>query len=115
MVNAAQAPRANSANSVKRGANGTNDTNGIGSAVLRLQTMPAPNFSGFSIWPRLVGEGDGGDAARLDPGLDQPRDLVRDDPRLAGARPGEHQARAAQVVDGILLGEVEAVGHARRR
>lgn len=56
MGSVAQIPRANSANSANRGANGTNDTNGIGSCVLRLQAMPAPNFSGFSIWPRLVAD-----------------------------------------------------------
>ena len=56
MANVAQAPRANSAISVNRGANGTIDTNDIGSAVLRLQTMPAPNFAGFAIWPRLVSD-----------------------------------------------------------
>lgn len=56
MTNAAQALRANSAISVNRGANGTNDTNGIGFGILHLQSMPAPNFSGFSIWPRLVAD-----------------------------------------------------------
>lgn len=56
MRSAARDPNANSANSVDRGAIGTNDTNGIGPAILRLQSMPAPNFSGFSIWPRLVAD-----------------------------------------------------------
>lgn len=56
MANAAQAPRAISVISANRGSNGTNGTNDIGSAVLRLQAMPAPNFSGFSIWPRLVAD-----------------------------------------------------------
>lgn len=56
MANAAQTPRANSAISVNRGANGTNGTNDIGLGILRLQSMPAPNFSGFSIWPRLVAD-----------------------------------------------------------
>lgn len=56
MANAAQAPRANSAISANRGANGTNDTNGIEAGILRLQVMSAPNFSGFSIWPRLVAD-----------------------------------------------------------
>jgi hypothetical protein len=36
---------------------------------------------------RLVGEGDRRDALGLHAGLDQPRDLVRDDPRLARAGP----------------------------
>ena len=56
MANAAQAPRANSAISANRGANGTIGTNGIEDAVLRLQSMPAPNFPGFTIWPRLVAD-----------------------------------------------------------
>ena len=59
MANTAQTPRANSANSVNsvnRGANGTNDTNGIGALFLRLESMPAPNFAGFTIWPRLVAD-----------------------------------------------------------
>ena len=53
MANVAQAPRANSA---IRGPNGTSDTNGIGPAILRLQSMPAPSFAGFTIWPRLVAD-----------------------------------------------------------
>ena len=56
MANVAQAPRANSAISANRGSTGTNDTNGIGLAILRLQSMPAPNFSGLAIWPRLVAD-----------------------------------------------------------
>ena len=56
MVNTAQTPRANSANSVNRGANGTNDANGIGAGILRLQSMPASNFAGFAVWPRLVAD-----------------------------------------------------------
>ena len=56
MENTAKTPRANSANSVNRGATGTNDTNGIGTFVLRLQSMPARNFGGFTIWPRLVAD-----------------------------------------------------------
>ena len=43
----------------------------------------------------LVGEGDGGDVLRLDAALQQPRDLVHDDPRLARAGTGQHQARPA--------------------
>ena len=56
MGSTAQTPRANSANSVNRVANGTDDTNDIGALVLRLQSMPAPSFSGFSVWPRLVAD-----------------------------------------------------------
>ena len=56
MGSAARDPHAISANSVDRGANDTNGTNGIGPAILRLQSMPAPNFAGFAIWPRLVAD-----------------------------------------------------------
>ena len=59
----------------------------------------------------LVGEGDGRDALGLQSGLDQPRDLVRDDARLARARAGEHEAGAVHVVDGFLLREIETGGH----
>jgi hypothetical protein len=38
-------------------------------------------------------------------------DLVRDHARLARAGAGQHQARPMQVVDGFLLGEVQAGGH----
>jgi len=56
MTSVARYPSANSVNSDERDANGTKDTNGIGSHILRLQSMPAPNFSGFTIWPRLVAD-----------------------------------------------------------
>ena len=56
MGSAARDPHAISANSVDRGANDTNGTNGIGPAILRLQSMPAPNFAGFTVWPRLVAD-----------------------------------------------------------
>lgn len=56
MENAAKAPRAISAVSANRGANGTTDTNGIEAGILRLRSMPAPNFAGFTIWPRLVAD-----------------------------------------------------------
>ncbi len=59
----------------------------------------------------LVGEGDGGDALRGQPVLDQARDLVRDHARLARTGPGQHQARAAVVRDGLELSGVEAGGH----
>lgn len=49
-------PRAISANIANRGSNGTNDTSDIGSCILRLQSMPAPNFPGFTIWPRLAAD-----------------------------------------------------------
>ena len=58
----------------------------------------------------LVGEGDGRNAAGRHACLHQPRNLVGDDARLARTGPGQHQARAAQMVHGILLGEVQAIG-----
>ncbi len=60
----------------------------------------------------LVGERDGGDALGLHPGLDQPGDLVRDHPRLAGAGAGQYQAGAVHEVHGFLLGEIETGRHA---
>ena len=63
----------------------------------------------------LVGEGDGGNPFGGQPGLDQAADLVRDDPRLARARPGQHQARPAQEMDSFKLGEVKTGGHRGRR
>ena len=62
----------------------------------------------------FVGEGDGGDALGFQAGLDQARDLVGDHPGLAGSGAGEHQAGPMQVIDGFLLGEVQA-GHRGRR
>jgi hypothetical protein len=59
----------------------------------------------------LVGEGDGGDALGFQAGLDQARDLVRDDARLARTRAGKHEAGTVHVVDGFLLREVETGGH----
>ena len=45
--------------------------------------------------------------ARRVAGLEQARDLVDDHARLARAGAGEHEARAAQVVDGVELGGFE--------
>jgi hypothetical protein len=59
----------------------------------------------------LVGEGDGRDALRLQAGLDEPADLVRDHPRLARACACKHQAGTVHVVDSFLLREIETVGH----
>ena len=56
----------------------------------------------------LVGEGDGGNALGLQPGLDQACDLVRDDARLARSRASKHQTGAVHVIDGFLLGQVQA-------
>ena len=58
---------------------------------------------------RLVGEGDGHDAAGRHALLaDQVGDAVGDDARLAAAGPGEDQQRPFGVDDGVVLGGVEA-------
>ena len=64
---------------------------------------------------RLVGEGDGRDLLRLQPGLQQPRDLVHDDARLARAGAGQHQAGAGEVVHGLHLGGVQGDSGGRHR
>jgi hypothetical protein len=57
---------------------------------------------------RLVGEGDGGDLARLDAiVLDQPGDLLRDDARFARAGAGQHQQGAVEVAHGFELRRIE--------
>jgi hypothetical protein len=55
----------------------------------------------------LVGERDRGDLPRRITGLQQPRDLVRDDARFARAGTSKHQARPAEVVNGFELGGVQ--------
>jgi hypothetical protein len=62
----------------------------------------------------LIGEGDrehvvGRDALVLD----QVRDAMDDDARLAGAGPGDDEQRAARGLDGFALGRVEAFEHAQ--
>ena len=49
----------------------------------------------------------GRDLRRLEPGLQQPRDLVRDHARLARARPGENQAGTVQIVNCFELGRIQ--------
>ena len=61
----------------------------------------------------LVGEGDGRDLLGLQPRLQQLGDLVHDDPRLARAGTGQHEARPVQVVHGLVLGRVERGGGGR--
>ena len=56
----------------------------------------------------LVGEGDGGNLLGLQTGLNQPAYFVRDHARLARAGAGQYQARALHVIDGRLLGRVQA-------
>ena len=59
---------------------------------------------------RLVGERDGEDLVRLDLALGQQvGDPVRQDPRLARARPGHDEQRAALVQDGSTLLRVQPV------
>lgn len=56
MPERAKTPRAISANSANRWANDTNGANDIGAGILALKAMLAPNFAGFTIWPRLVSD-----------------------------------------------------------
>ena len=58
---------------------------------------------------RLVGEGDGGDIARLKAAvLHQIGDFLRDDARLARAGTGQHQQGAVEIVDCFALLGIEA-------
>ncbi|MNQ38732.1 hypothetical protein D3C85_523250 [compost metagenome] len=62
----------------------------------------------------LVGEGHRDDVLRADAALlDQVGDLAGDHAGLAGSGAGQHQQRAADVVDGFLLAGIES-GHAGR-
>ena len=56
---------------------------------------------------RLVGERDGGDLLGRRTGVQQVRDLVHDDARLARARAGQHQARPLGVPHGLPLRWIE--------
>ncbi len=59
----------------------------------------------------LVREGHGGDVLRLEPlRLDQPGDLLRDDARLAAARPGQHETWAVEIARGFVLSGIEREG-----
>jgi len=61
---------------------------------------------------RLVGERDGENARRRDaPLADEVRDPGRQHARLARARPGEHEERAAGMADGGILGGIQGKGH----
>ena len=51
----------------------------------------------------LVREGDGQDVLRRDALVDEVRDAVGDDARLAGARPGQDQNRAVKGLSGLAL------------
>ena len=63
---------------------------------------------------RLVGEGDGGDIARLEAAfLNQVSNLLGDHTRLAGAGTGEHKQRTVKVMNRFALLGVEA-GHGAR-
>ena len=61
----------------------------------------------------LVGEGDGGDLLGLQPGLQQARDLVHDDTRLARAGAGEHEVMSGRRADRLALGGVQIVEQVR--
>ena len=63
---------------------------------------------------RLVGEGDGQDSLGPNAVADQFGDAVGDDPGLSGSRPGQHQQRPGERVDGVVLGGVQ-VHRDRRR
>ena len=62
---------------------------------------------------RLVGEGDGQDSLGADAVADQLGDAVGDDAGLAGSRPGQHQQRPGERVDGVVLGGIQV--HRDRR
>ena len=68
-------------------------------------------FATFAHFGRsLVGEGDGGDAPRLQAALNEAGDLVRDDAGFASARASQHQAGAVHEIHGLLLSQVQAGG-----
>ena len=52
---------------------------------------------------RLVGEREGQDLRRPDAAFEQVGDAMRDDARLAAARPGQHQQRPVAVRHGLAL------------
>jgi hypothetical protein len=56
---------------------------------------------------RLVGEGDGEDAAGIDTTRDEVGDPRRDDTGLARARPGQDQQRSLDGGDGVALRRIE--------
>ena len=66
----------------------------------------------------LVGEGDGKNPFGRHASLDQAADFLGDDPGFARTGPGQHQARAVQVIDSFLLRLVQAgfecVGHGEK-
>jgi hypothetical protein len=63
---------------------------------------------------RFVGESDRQDFAGMDAPFDQPRDSLRNDPRLPGPRPREHQQWSLEVFDrfGLALREILRKCHA---
>ena len=67
---------------------------------------PLLHFAG-----RFLGERDGEDALRLRAAADQLGDAIGDDPRLAGARAGEHQQRPAERPHGVELRRVQIGRH----
>ena len=77
----------------------------LASAALLLGAFA--HFSGG-----FIREGDGGDALRGQPELNQVRDFVGDDTRLAGTGTGQHQTRALHMVDHFELRKIELRRHA---
>ncbi len=55
----------------------------------------------------LVGKGDGQNPLRPDAVADQLGNAVSDDAGLSRARPGQHQQRPGERVDGVILGGVQ--------
>ena len=83
--------------------------------ALGIRTLEQVGHAGFHFARGLVGEGDGGDARRLNAALlDEPGDLARDHRGLAAARAGQHQQRPVDVAYGFFLAGVE-FGHSGRR
>src|SRR5690606_22377661 len=56
---------------------------------------------------RLVGERDRPDGAGLHARGDEVLDLVRDDPGLAAARAGDHEAGPVEIADRLALGRIQ--------
>ena len=57
---------------------------------------------------RLIGKRDRRNPLRRHAALNQPRNLVRDHPRLARARACEHEARTMEEIHGLLLGDIQS-------
>ena len=58
----------------------------------------------------FVGKRDRSNARRRHTALNQPCNLVRNHPRLARARPSQHQTRPMQKIHSLLLGNIQTGG-----